>query len=344
MRAVVIQEHGGPEVLQAGKVADPEVGPLEVLIKVWACGVNHVDLYLRQGIIGASIPLPAVPGREVAGEVMELGELVTDFEIGDRVTVIPRFPCGNCEPCRIGEEGMCLKAASIPGGYAEYTKAPASSLVHLQPEVSYDMAAGVALAYLTAWHMLISRAKVRSGEDVLVHAAGSGVGSGAIQIAKMAGARVIATAGSDSKVERAKQIGADEAINYSKEDFQDAVIGHPAYDLVSLLQDARVDVSEMLEAQLYERYLAVTRQEPGFDADAFRAAYAVLGAQRNTKILGIFTRLWRRDGKDDYLRHLPRVSAYLERDLGHPGLAELKAWYRRFLPAALDSGRLSGAA
>ena len=120
---------------------------------------------------------------------------------------------------------MCLKAASIPGGYAEFTKAPASSLILLPPEVSYDMGASVALAYLTAWHMLITRAKVRSGEDVLVHAAGSGVGSGAIQIAKMAGARVLATASSDIKLERARQIGADETINYAKDDFRDAVMG-----------------------------------------------------------------------------------------------------------------------
>ena len=225
MRAVLIEEHGGPEVLEVRKAPNPEIGPMDALIKVWACGVNHVDLYLRQGIIGANIPLPAVPGREVAGEIIEVGELVRDFDLGDRVTVIPRFPCGNCEPCRIGEEGMCLQAASIPGGYAELTTAPASSLIPLPPEVSYDQAASVALAYLTAWHMLITRAKVRSGEDVLVHAAGSGVGSGAIQIAKMAGARVIATASSDIKLERARQIGADETINYSKDDFKDAVMG-----------------------------------------------------------------------------------------------------------------------
>lgn len=207
------------------KVPAPEVGPLEVLIKVWACGVNHVDLYLRQGLIGAHIPLPAIPGREVAGEVEEVGELVTDFEPGDRVTVIPRFPCGKCEPCRIGEEGMCLQAASIPGGYAEYTKAPASSVLPLPTEVSFDAAAAVALAYLTAWHMLISRAKVKSGEDVLVHAAGSGIGSGAIQIAKNSGARVITTVGTDEKLIKARELGADEVINYSTEDFQEAVIG-----------------------------------------------------------------------------------------------------------------------
>lgn len=225
MRAVLIEEHGGPEVLEVRKVPNPEIGPLDVLIKVLACGVNHVDLYLRQGIIGANIPLPAIPGREVAGEIIEVGEMVRDFTLGDRVTVIPRFPCGNCEPCRIGEEGMCLQAASIPGGYAELTTAPASSLIALPPEISYDQAASVALAYLTAWHMLITRAKVRSGEDVLVHAAGSGVGSGAIQIAKLAGARVIATASSDIKLERARQIGADETVNYSRDNFTDAVLG-----------------------------------------------------------------------------------------------------------------------
>jgi len=225
MRAVVLHEHGGPEVLKVEKRPKPEVGPLEVLVKIWACGVNHVDLYLRQGVIGANIPLPAVPGREVAGEVEKVGELVSDFNPGDRVTVIPRFPCGQCEPCRMGQEGMCQRAESIDGGYAEYTKAPASSVIHLPTEVSFDTAAAVALAYLTAWHMLIDRAKLRSGEDVLIHAAGSGVGSGAIQIAKLSGARVIATAGSDEKLEKAKELGADEVINYTTDDFCDAVIG-----------------------------------------------------------------------------------------------------------------------
>ena len=225
MRAVVIHEHGGPEVLQVGKVPKPEVGPLDVLIKVWACGVNHVDLYLRQGIIGAHIPLPAIPGREVAGQVEEVGEMVEGVTPGDRVTVIPRFPCGKCEPCRIGQEGMCLEAESVPGGYAEYTSAPASSLLQLPPEISFDAAAAVALAYLTAWHMLIDRAKLRSGEDVLIHAAGSGVGSGAVQIAKLSGARVIATVSTEEKVAKARELGADEVINYSTEDFRDAVIG-----------------------------------------------------------------------------------------------------------------------
>jgi tRNA threonylcarbamoyl adenosine modification protein YjeE len=125
-------------------------------------------------------------------------------------------------------------------------------------------------------------------------------------------------------------------------DFQDAVIGHPAYDLVSLLQDARVDIPEALESELYARYLAAARLEEGFDPDAFGAAYAILGAQRNSKILGIFTRLWKRDGKKAYLRHMPRVARYLARDLDRPALAELKDWYRRFLPQALDPGLLSG--
>jgi len=127
-------------------------------------------------------------------------------------------------------------------------------------------------------------------------------------------------------------------------DFQDAVIGHPAYDLVSLLQDARVDIPEALESDLHDRYLAAAGPEEGFDRDAFGAAYAVLGAQRNSKILGIFTRLWRRDGKNAYLHHMPRVARYLARDLDHPALAGLKDWYRRFLPEALDPGRLRSVA
>ena len=119
-------------------------------------------------------------------------------------------------------------------------------------------------------------------------------------------------------------------------DFQDAVFGHPAYDLVSLIQDARIDMDAELMAGLYERYIAAARADDAFDEAAFSAAFATLGAQRNTKILGIFTRLWRRDGKGAYLRHLPRIARYLARNLAHPALEGLAGWYRRWLPCVFD--------
>lgn len=124
-------------------------------------------------------------------------------------------------------------------------------------------------------------------------------------------------------------------------DFQDAVIGHPAYDLMSLAQDARVDIDETLEAALVERYLAAARTAPDFDEGAFRAACAILGAQRNTRILGTFTRLWKRDGKAGYLRHMPRIARYLARNLRHPLLAALAGWYAHWLPLALDADALA---
>jgi len=125
-------------------------------------------------------------------------------------------------------------------------------------------------------------------------------------------------------------------------DFQDAVIGHPAYDLVSLLQDARLTVPTHVEAQLFEHYCAQAEQDGKFDADGFARAYALLGAQRNTKIMGIFARLALRDGKTAYLVHLPRVRAYLERDLQHPALAPLRAWYARHMPGRVDEQAIAG--
>jgi len=227
MKAIVFYEQGGPEVLRFEDVPRPEIGPGEALIRVLACGANNLDLRVREGRVPGKIPLPHISGSEAAGEIAELGAGVKGFSVGQMVAVMPYLFCGQCEFCQAGAENECVRGDILglmsQGAYAEYVKVPASSLVALPEGVDAISAAAVGLAAITAWHMLVERARVQPGEDVLVHAAGSGVGSAAIQIARLAGARVIATAGSADKLLRAKALGAHEVINYQEQDFAQEV-------------------------------------------------------------------------------------------------------------------------
>ena len=221
MKAIVYAEHGGPEVLRYTDVPEPEIGAGEVLVRVRACALNHLDLWLRRGIPSLKIPLPHIPGSDIAGEVALAGDGVTNVKVGDRVMLQPGISCGACEKCLAGDDNLCksyrIFGEMVDGGCAEYLKAPAVNCVPIPEGVSFEAAAAFPLVSLTAWHMLIARAKLQPAETVLVLAAGSGVGSAAIQIAKASGARVIATAGSDAKLARARELGADEVINHSTE-------------------------------------------------------------------------------------------------------------------------------
>jgi NADPH:quinone reductase-like Zn-dependent oxidoreductase len=222
MKAAVFHETGGLDVLRIEDVPVPTPGALDVVVKVHACGLNRVDIYSRSGRTRVS-PMPHISGSEIAGEIAALGEAVTGLSVGQTVAVAPYLFCGQCEFCRAGEEVLCLKGDIIglgsQGGFAEYVRVPASSIVPLPTNLDAVSAAAVTLSTITAWHMLTTRAPLQPGQDVLVHAAGSGVGSAAIQIARLYGARVIATAGSDEKLEQARKLGADEVINYRREDF-----------------------------------------------------------------------------------------------------------------------------
>ncbi len=222
MKAVVFHEQGGIDVLHVEEMPQPTPGPNEVVVKVRACGANRLDIYSRTGRTKV-VPMPHISGSEVAGEIAALGDAVTGLSVGQAVAVAPYLFCGQCEFCRSGEEVLCLKGdilgLSCQGGYAEYVSVPASSIVPLPQSVDFISAAAVGLATITAWHMLVRRAPISPGQDVLVHAAGSGIGSAAIQIAKLSGARVITTASSAEKLEQARKLGADEIINYREQDF-----------------------------------------------------------------------------------------------------------------------------
>ena len=223
MKAVIFEKHGGPEVLKLAEVADPKIKANEVLVEVRACALNHLDVWVRNGLPGIKIPLPHILGDDIAGVVRETGELVTWVNPGDEVMIQPGVSCGHCAECLAGRDNMCNDYDIIgyrrDGGYAEFVAVPGVNVIPKPKNLSWTEAAALPLVTLTAWHMLIARANLQPGEDVLVHAAGSGVGSLGIQIAKLRGARVITTASSDDKLAKARELGADAGVNYTRDDW-----------------------------------------------------------------------------------------------------------------------------
>ncbi len=227
MKAVRFHEHGGPEVLKYEDAPEPKIQANEVLVKIKACALNHLDLWLRMGVRDWKLSMPHIVGSDISGEVAEVGSLVGRVKVGERVLLCPGISCGQCEACFKGLDSACrsytLFGVMVDGGYAEYVKSPEANVVPIPAGLTFDEAAAVPLVFTTAWHMLFGRAGLRPGEDVLVIGAGSGVGSAAIQIAKLVGSRVIATAGTDAKLEKARQLGADEVINHTKQAIADEV-------------------------------------------------------------------------------------------------------------------------
>ena len=223
MKATIFKQHGAPEVLEYTDVPEPSFRENEVVVEVKACALNHLDIFVRTGMPGIEIPLPHILGNDVAGVVRDVGKLVTWVKPGDEVMVQPGVSCGHCEACLSGRDNMCREYDIVgyrrDGGYAERVVVPGVNIVPKPSALSWEEAASLPLVTVTAWHMLVTRANVQPGEDVLVHAAGSGVGSVAIQIAKLRGARVITTASSDDKLAKARELGADETINYTRDDW-----------------------------------------------------------------------------------------------------------------------------
>ena len=223
MRAIVFYEHGGPEVLRQEERPAPRVRADEVLVEVRACALNHLDVWARGGLPGVRIPLPHILGNDIAGVVREVGELVDWVGPGAEVMLQPGVSCGHCRECLRGADNLCpdyqILGYQRDGGYAELVAAPAVNCIPKPQHLGWEEAAALPLVTVTAWHMLVARAQVKPGEDVLIHAAGSGVGSVGIQVAKLMGARVIATASTEEKLEKARALGADELVNYTREDW-----------------------------------------------------------------------------------------------------------------------------
>ncbi len=220
MKAVRYHEHGGPEVLRYEDAPDPAPQDGAALVRVRACALNHLDLWHRRGIPGMTISLPRIGGSDVAGEIVDGG--ASGLAAGTRVMLQPGISCGRCFLCLAGRDNECASYAVLgtreQGGCAELVAVPVANLIPIPDQIDFVKAAAFPLTFVTAWHMLITRAGLKAGETVLVLAAGSGVGQAAIQIANLHGARVLATAGTAEKVERARALGAHEVINHHTED------------------------------------------------------------------------------------------------------------------------------
>ena len=227
MKAVRFNEHGGTERLRYEEVPDPVAGPGEIVVRVKACALNYLDIWERRGLPGVPIPLPHISGSDVAGIVETVGPGVRHIRPGEKTLVNPGLSCMHCEACYAGKDSHCRDYSALgyltDGGYADLVKVPAVNSLPYPGDLPFADAAAIPLVFMTAWHMLVTRCSLRPGEDVLVIGAGSGVGSAAIQIAKLFHARVIATTGSQAKLEKARALGADHVVHHTKQKIRDEV-------------------------------------------------------------------------------------------------------------------------
>ena len=229
MKAVLFHQHGGPDVLQYEDVSDPpEPKPNEVLVKLHAAALNHLDIWVRMGMPGVILPFPHIPGSDAAGVILACGSKVQNLKAGDRVVVSPGMGCGICQLCKKGWDSLCngyhLLGLQIDGTYCEKIVVPEQRVVKVSEKLSLEEWSSVSLVFLTAWHMLMTHGELSEKDTVLVHAAGSGIGSSAIQIARLKGARVITTVGSPEKIKKAQALGADEVILYKEKNFSQEVM------------------------------------------------------------------------------------------------------------------------
>lgn len=227
MKAILFDQHGGPEVLHYGDIEPPTIGPGQVLIGVKAVSLNRLDLFVREGWPGLKLTMPHIPGADASGVVLEVGPGAKNVLPGDRVAVNPTTSCGRCEFCFRGQDNLCLQHSILgefeQGTWAEQVAVPAANVIRLPEHVTHAEAAAFSLVGVTAWHMLITRGRLRAGEDVLIVGAGGGVNSAAIQIARLAGARVFVVGSSADKLAHAEELGAEVLIDRSKEDWPKAV-------------------------------------------------------------------------------------------------------------------------
>lgn len=220
MKAVVLHEHGSVDKLTYQEIEDPKPSKGEVLVRIRACGVNHLDIWVRQGLPGRKLQFPHICGCDIVGEVASASR---KFSAGSKVMVYPGLHCGACSYCKAGKENLCSKFAiiggfsDVQGGYAEYVKVPLRNLVSMPSWLTFEQAACLSVSYLTVWNML-NRANVGKGTNLLVYGGGSGIGSATILLAKAKGAKVITTVGDETKIDLAKRLGANHVINRKQND------------------------------------------------------------------------------------------------------------------------------
>ncbi len=252
MKAVVFHEFGGPDVLQLEDMPDPEPAPGEVLIDITASALNHLDVDVREGVSRFPVEPPFVLGVEVVGRIAAIGEDVEGWQVGDRVMPLLMDTCGECRFCRTGRESLCLDGGFISfvtsGGYAERLACSARRLLRIPDGLSDEAAAALQIAFGTAWHMLFTRGRLQTGETVMINSVGSGIGSAAVQLARLAGATVIGNASSDEKLARASELGMDHGINHATQDV--------VAEVMRLTDDRGVDlVFEHVGGELFQKGL-----------------------------------------------------------------------------------------
>jgi len=252
MKAVVFHEFGGLDVLRVEDLPDPEPGPGQVLLDITASALNHLDVDVREGVSRFPVELPFVPGVEVVGRIAALGEGVEGWQVGDRVMALLMDTCGDCRFCRSGRESLCIAAGfvsfSTSGGYAERLACSARQLLRIPDDLSDDAAGALQIAFGTAWHMLFTRGRLQIGETVLINSVGSGIGSAAVQLARLTGATVIGNASSDDKLARASELGMDHGINHATQDV--------VAEVMRLTDDRGVDlVFEHVGGELFQKGL-----------------------------------------------------------------------------------------
>jgi NADPH:quinone reductase-like Zn-dependent oxidoreductase len=242
LKAVRIHEHGGVEKLRYEEAEGPKLfSPDEAIVRLKAAALNRIDIWNRLGLTGIAIPMPHILGADGAGEVVEVGATVGNLKPGDRVCLYPPTNCRRCEFCLSGRDFMCLHIRALgerlQGTYAEFVKLPAENCFPIPAGMSFTEAAAFPLVFMTVWRMLVTNVRLKPGESILIIGIGGGVASAALQIAKKIGARVFVTSSSDEKLERAQCLGADHGINYTREDFVEAVGGLTAGRGVDVVVD-----------------------------------------------------------------------------------------------------------
>lgn len=228
MKALFIQRHGSLEEVRYGETPKPEMSTGEVLVRMKAAALNHLDLFVVEGIPGIEQPLPHVLGSDGAGVVEAVADKVTDVQPGDRVMLNPCLWCGRCEFCVRGEHSLCIRFGLVgehcSGTFAEYFCVKGDSLEKIPFGVSFEEAAAFSLVFQTAWRMLVTQAEIKAGEDVFIHGVGGGVSSAALQIVKLCGGRAFVSSSSDEKLEKARRMGADYCYNYASVDISEALL------------------------------------------------------------------------------------------------------------------------
>ncbi len=227
MRVAYYEKHGNYENIKIGDLPKPDITENEVLVKIKAFSLNHLDIWIMEGKYPVEIPMPHIFGSDASGIVEKVGKGVRNVKEGDKVIVYPGLSCGSCEKCLSGKDNECREFSILGvlknGVSAEYVSVPAVNLFRIPEGLSYEEASGIGITYTTVWHSLVTRSRIKPGDTVLIHGGGSGVGTAGIQIAKMFGATVITTVGDDWKIEKAQKIGADHVINYKKDSFVERI-------------------------------------------------------------------------------------------------------------------------